>query len=145
MKALIQRVSEASVDEDGRRGRNRSGLLVLLGMTHSDGMDDAAWLARKIPALRIFEDRRVDEPSCSTSAARFSCLAFTLYADTRKRHPPSFVAARVRTGRTALRRLCATCANTLGASRVSTGVFGRGDESAPAQRRAGHGRAAQRG
>lgn len=59
MKALIQRVSEASVEVDGQRvAEIGQGLLVLLGITHSDGMDDVAWLGRKIPALRISRMKR---------------------------------------------------------------------------------------
>ncbi len=57
MRALVQRVSEASVTVDGRVvGAIERGLLVLLGVTHSDGEAEAAWLAHKIAGLRIFED-----------------------------------------------------------------------------------------
>ena len=87
MKALIQRVSEASVEVDGRRvaeiGR---GLLVLLGLTHGDTLREVALLARKIPALRIFEDGQglMNRSVAESGGAVIVVSQFTLYADTRK-------------------------------------------------------------
>jgi len=128
MKALIQRVSEASVDVDGRRvAEIGPGLLVLLGMTHSDGMDDAAWLARKIPALRIFEDEAglMNRSVLDIGGAVIVVSQFTLYADTRKGNRPSFVAAaRPEQAEPLYEALVRHLRDTLGASRVSSGVFG---------------------
>ena len=128
MKALIQRVSEASVDVDGRRvAEIGPGLLVLLGITHSDGMDDAAWLARKIPALRIFEDEAglMNRSVLDIGGAVLVVSQFTLYADTRKGNRPSFVAAaRPEQAEPLYEALVRHLRDTLGASRVSTGVFG---------------------
>ena len=57
MRAVIQRVSEASVTIDGRvKSHVGPGLLVLLGVGHEDGQEDIDWLARKVAALRIFDD-----------------------------------------------------------------------------------------
>ena len=128
MKALIQRVSEASVEVDGRRVTEIGpGLLVLLGITHSDGMDDAAWLARKIPALRIFEDEAglMNRSVLDIGGAVLVVSQFTLYADTRKGNRPSFVAAaRPEQAEPLYEALVRHLRDTLGASRVSTGVFG---------------------
>jgi len=55
MRALVQRVSEARVTVDGRSvGEIGAGLLVLLGVTHTDTAAQAAWLAGKVAGLRIF-------------------------------------------------------------------------------------------
>ena len=57
MRAVIQRVSEASVSIDGQeKSRIGTGLLVLLGVEQSDSEADADWLVHKIGALRIFDD-----------------------------------------------------------------------------------------
>ena len=57
MRALLQRVSQAQVPVDDRvAGRIGRGLVVLLGVTHSDGTAEADWLARKVAGLRVFED-----------------------------------------------------------------------------------------
>jgi D-aminoacyl-tRNA deacylase len=57
MRALVQRVTRASVDVDGQRvGEIGPGLLVLLGVTHDDGIAEADWIAAKIRALRVFPD-----------------------------------------------------------------------------------------
>ena len=57
MRAVVQRVSSASVDSEGvRTGTIGRGFLVLLGVTHSDTEEDAQWLAEKIAGLRVFED-----------------------------------------------------------------------------------------
>jgi D-tyrosyl-tRNA(Tyr) deacylase len=128
MKALIQRVSEASVEADGRRvaeiGR---GLLVLLGVTHGDGEKDVDWLARKIPALRIFEDEAglMNRSVADIGGAVVVVSQFTLYADTRKGNRPSFVdAARPEQAEPLYEDLVRRLRQTLGADRVATGVFG---------------------
>ena len=94
MRALVQRVSRASVDVDGKRvAAIGPGLLVLLGVTHGDGQAEAAWLADKVRALRIFPDAdgRMNEPLGDREVL---CVSqFTLYGDTRRGNRPSYVAA----------------------------------------------------
>jgi len=128
MKALIQRVSEASVEVDGQRvAEIDQGLLVLLGITHSDGMDDVAWLGRKIPALRIFEDEAglMNRSVQDIGGSVLVVSQFTLYADTHKGNRPSFVAAaRPEHAEPLYEALVRHLRDALGASRVSTGVFG---------------------
>ena len=128
MKALIQRVSEASVEVDGRRvaeiGR---GLLVLLGLTHGDTLREVALLARKIPALRIFEDGQglMNRSVAESGGAVIVVSEFTLYADTRKGNRPSFTeAARPEQAEPLYLELVRQLRLTLGAERVGTGVFG---------------------
>jgi D-aminoacyl-tRNA deacylase len=95
MRALVQRVSRASVDVDGRRvAEIGPGLLVLLGVTHDDSAADADRLADKVRALRIFPDAdgRMNEPLGDARAAL--CVSqFTLYGDARKGNRPAYVAA----------------------------------------------------
>lgn len=99
MKAVVQRVSSASVDVDGERvGEIARGLLVLLGVADGDEANDARWMAEKIVSLRIFED---DEGKMNLSledvgGALLTVSQFTLLGDCRKGRRPSFVkAARV--------------------------------------------------
>ncbi len=128
MKALIQRVSEASVEVDGQRvAEIDQGLLVLLGITHSDGMDDVAWLGRKIPALRIFEDEAglMNRSVQDIGGSVLVVSQFTLYADTHKGNRPSFVAAaRPEHAEPLYEALVRHLRDALGASRIGTGVFG---------------------
>jgi D-aminoacyl-tRNA deacylase len=95
MRALVQRVSRASVDADGRRvAEIGPGLLVLLGVTHDDTAADADRLADKVRALRIFPDAsgRMNEPLGDARAVL--CVSqFTLYGDARKGNRPAYVAA----------------------------------------------------
>jgi D-tyrosyl-tRNA(Tyr) deacylase len=128
MKALIQRVSEASVDVGGRRvaeiGR---GFLILLGITHSDGPKDVEWLARKIPSLRIFEDEQglMNKSVADVGGAVLVVSQFTLYADTKKGSRPSFIeAARPEQAEPLYEALVAQLRQALGESRVGAGVFG---------------------
>jgi D-tyrosyl-tRNA(Tyr) deacylase len=94
VRALVQRVSSASVDVDGSRvAAIGPGLLVLLGVTHSDGEAEADRLADKVRALRIFPDAegRMNEP---LGAREVLCVSqFTLYGDARRGNRPSYVAA----------------------------------------------------
>ena len=94
MRALVQRVTRASVDVDGERvGEIGPGLLVLLGVTHDDSPAEADWVAAKIRALRVFADAdgRMNEP---LGAREVLCVSqFTLYGDVRRGNRPSYVAA----------------------------------------------------
>ena len=94
MRALVQRVSGASVSVDGKLvSEIGPGLLVLLGVTHDDTEQQADWLADKVRALRIFADAhgRMNEPLGDREVL---CVSqFTLYGDARKGNRPSYVAA----------------------------------------------------
>jgi D-tyrosyl-tRNA(Tyr) deacylase len=94
MRALVQRVSRASVTVDGApASKIGPGLLVLLGVTHDDDEAAVARLAAKVKALRIFADAegRMNEP---VGEREILCVSqFTLYGDARKGNRPSFVAA----------------------------------------------------
>jgi D-tyrosyl-tRNA(Tyr) deacylase len=94
MRALVQRVSHASVAVDGQLvSEIGPGLLVLLGVTHDDTEQQADWLADKVRALRIFADAhgRMNEPLGDREVL---CVSqFTLYGDARKGNRPSYVAA----------------------------------------------------
>lgn len=96
MRALVQRVSEASVSLEGTElARIGPGLLVLLGVRRGDGPDQADRIARKLQALRVFEDDAGKmNLSVGDVAGEILCVSqFTLYGDTRKGNRPSFVEA----------------------------------------------------
>ena len=94
MRALVQRVTRASVDVDGELvGEIGPGLLVFLGVTHDDGVAEADWIVAKIRALRVFADAsgRMNEP---LGDRQVLCVSqFTLYGDARRGNRPSYVAA----------------------------------------------------
>jgi D-tyrosyl-tRNA(Tyr) deacylase len=93
MKAVVQRVSSASVDVDGRRvGAIGRGFLVLAGFGKDDNEDTLAWMARKIVSLRIFEDGdgRMSDPLSSVDGRILVVSQFTLYGDCRKGARPGF-------------------------------------------------------
>jgi D-tyrosyl-tRNA(Tyr) deacylase len=96
VRAVIQRVGSAAVSVDGERvSEIGPGLLVLLGVRHGDTEEQADRLARKLLALRVFED---DEGKMNRSVedvgGELLCVSqFTLYGDARKGNRPSFVEA----------------------------------------------------
>lgn len=96
MRAVVQRVSRAQVTVNGETtGEIGVGLLVLLGVGQADTEADAAYLAEKIPGLRVFEDEQ-GKMNRSVQEAGGSVLAvsqFTLYGDVRRGKRPSFDAA----------------------------------------------------
>ena len=93
MRALIQRVQSASVSIDGETvGSIQRGLLILLGVTHTDTEEDAAYLAEKTANLRIFRDSE-DKMNLSLLDIHGEALVvsqFTLYGDCRKGRRPGF-------------------------------------------------------
>ena len=94
MRALVQRVTRASVTVDGMaKSAIGHGLLVLLGVTHGDTEETCDRLADKVRALRVFPDAdgRMNEPLGEREVLVVS--QFTLYGDARKGNRPSYVAA----------------------------------------------------
>ena len=91
MRAVVQTVSRAAVTVDGEIvGSILDGLLVLLGVTHTDTSDVAATMARKVHELRILDD---EQSAATTGAPVLVVSQFTLYADTRKGRRPGWSAA----------------------------------------------------
>ena len=128
MKAIIQRVLEASVEIDRARVASiGQGLLVLLGITHTDGAADAERLARKIAALRIFKDGQglMNRSVADIGGEVIVVSQFTLYADTRKGNRPSFIeAAHPEQAEPLYEALVRHLREALGEGRVQTGRFG---------------------
>ncbi len=96
VRAVVQRVSQASVTVDGQvTGRIDRGLLIFLGVAEGDARDDAIFLAHKIAALRVFEDTH-HKMNLSVSDVGGGVLVvsqFTLLGDCRKGRRPSFIDA----------------------------------------------------
>jgi len=96
LKAVIQRVSRASVQVEGKTvGAIGRGLVVLLGVAQGDGVDDARRLAQKTAEMRIFEDPegRFNLSLLDTGGEALVVSQFTLLADTRRGRRPSFTEA----------------------------------------------------
>ncbi|MBT6650881.1 MAG: D-tyrosyl-tRNA(Tyr) deacylase [Flavobacteriales bacterium] len=94
MRAVIQRVSEASVVvEDEKVANIQQGLLVLLGIEIEDTKEDADWLANKISALRIFSDSegKMNNSILDVDGDVIVVSQFTLHAKTKKGNRPSYI------------------------------------------------------
>lgn len=96
MRAVVQRVSQASVTVDGQTiGAIEKGLVIFIGVTHDDTEADARWLAQKIAHLRIFEDAtsKFNLSALDVGARALVVSQFTLYGDARRGRRPDFIAA----------------------------------------------------
>jgi D-tyrosyl-tRNA(Tyr) deacylase len=96
MRVVVQRSKQASVTVNGEIvGKIESGLVLLVGITHSDTKEDVEYVADKIANLRIFEDEsgKMNRSVREAGGAILSVSQFTLYGDTRKGRRPSFVEA----------------------------------------------------
>ncbi len=121
MRAVVARVTSASVSVEGEVvGAIGPGLLVLLGVTHDDGTDQAAAMARKLHGLRVLPDER----SCADTGAPLLVVSqFTLYGDTRRGRRPTWTAAAPGPVAEPLVDAVVAGLRALGAS-VETGRFG---------------------
>jgi D-tyrosyl-tRNA(Tyr) deacylase len=127
MRVVIQRVGKAIVRVDGEIvGSISKGLLVFLGITHDDQMEDVSWLVKKTLRLRIFSDTN-DVMNFSVQDVDGDVLIvsqFTLHALTKKGNRPSYIeAAKLETALPLYHSFVEQCENTLGRP-VATGVFG---------------------
>ncbi len=127
MRAVIQRVSEASVRVDGNIcGAIGKGLLILLGVEEADTSEDVKWLASKIMSLRIFDDAAgvMNENILQVNGELLLISQFTLFASTKKGNRPSYIrAARPETAIPLYEQMIAALGE-LSPSKVQTGIFG---------------------
>lgn len=127
MIAVIQRVKTASVEIDGQLHASISnGLLVLLGVTHTDSQPDVDWLSAKVCGLRIFSDEQVkmNKSVLDISGEILIVSQFTLLASTQKGNRPSFIeAAKPELAVPLYESFIVSCEKILNKS-VSKGVFG---------------------
>lgn len=96
MRVVLQRSKQASVTVDGQvTGAIDKGYVLLVGITHSDTIEDVQYVAKKIADLRIWEDEdgKMNRSITEVGGAILSVSQFTLYADTRKGKRPSFIEA----------------------------------------------------
>ncbi len=126
MRAVLQRVSSASVTIDGESVASiATGLLIFLGIEDGDGLEDITWLAPKIARMRIFSDdaglMNLSLLDCGGDAIVVS--QFTLHASTKKGNRPSFIrAARPEISKPLYEQFCADLSTEIGRS-VGRGRF----------------------
>lgn len=128
MKAWVQRVTEAAVDIGGERvAEIGKGYLILFGVTHGDTEAMADRLARRVVALRIFEDEngKTNRSIVDVGGSIVVVSQFTLYADTKHGNRPGFsAAARPELANPLYELFVSKLRGAMGADRVGTGRFG---------------------
>ena len=127
MKAIIQRVTRASVTVDSQiTGQIGQGFVVLLGVANGDTQAQAALLAAKIAKLRVFQDdaSKMNLSLLDISGAVLAVSQFTLCADIKKGNRPAFTSAAPPEGAKRLYEHFCACLRNEGVADVQTGVFG---------------------
>lgn len=127
MRAILQRVRQGHVAIDNQIvGEIGPGYVILVGVTHGDGLTEVKKLAEKIVHLRVFEDSqgKMNLSALDTGAEMLVISQFTLYADTRKGRRPSFTQATLPAVAEPLVSEFAENLRTLGIKKVATGLFG---------------------
>lgn len=127
MRVVVQRVTHAAVDVEGRRiGQIGPGLLALVGIAPGDGERELRWMAEKVVHLRVFEDAegRMNRSLLDVAGEVLAVSQFTLYGDARKGRRPSFVdAAPPDVARPRYDRFCELLGEA-GVRHVARGAFG---------------------
>lgn len=127
MRAVIQRVSEASVTVDHKiEGKIAEGLLIFLGIVPEDTSEDLEWLSKKIVNLRIFDDNRgvMNLSLKEQNGVALVISQFTLHAQTKKGNRPSYIkAARPDIAIPLYQQFIMQLENDLG-KEIQTGIFG---------------------
>ncbi len=127
MRIVIQRVSEASVKIDERiKGKITNGLLILLGIEHSDDTTDADWLIQKICGLRIFSDLegKMNLTTQDVNGQFLVVSQFTLHASTKKGNRPSYIRAARPEQAIPLYEYFINTLKTLSNTNIESGEFG---------------------
>lgn len=127
MRALIQRVSQASVTINGKlKSSITTGILIFLGIEDADDISDIEWLAKKITNLRIFPDENdvMNKSVLDVAGEPLVVSQFTLHASTKKGNRPSYIkAAKPDVAIPLYRQFCLELEKLLGKP-VKTGEFG---------------------
>jgi D-tyrosyl-tRNA(Tyr) deacylase len=127
MRAVLQRVTEASCKVDGKiTGEIKLGFLVLLGIEEADTDDDLNWLANKITGMRVFGDENglMNKALADVDGEILLISQFTLFAQTKKGNRPSFIkAARPDKAIPMYEQMIKTL-ETLTGKKIATGIFG---------------------
>ena len=127
MRAVIQRVKEASVKVEGKiTGQIGTGLLVLVGIEDADTLEDIEWLTKKIAGLRIFDDENgvMNRSVIDIDGNILAVSQFTLMASTKKGNRPSYIRASKRDfAEPMYNKFCSLLENETG-KKTEKGVFG---------------------
>lgn len=127
MRAVIQRVSYASVESNGiLTGNIGRGFLILLGIAVEDEKDDAIWLADKIWQMRIFPDQeeKMNLALKEIDGELLLISQFTLYASTKKGNRPSFLGSARPEQAIPLYEYFKTYLEKISSKQIQTGIFG---------------------
>ena len=127
MRAIIQRVSQASCIVEGKvTGQIEAGFLILLGIEDADTLEDLHWLAKKIVAMRIFNDENdlMNKSLADVNGQILLISQFTLFAQTKKGNRPGFTRAAKPEKAISLYEQMIAELDKLTGKETETGVFG---------------------